>query len=261
MYTMGLTSPEETIQVEGWAAQYPEVKAEVEAIQRTLEGYALANAVEPPASVKEKLFGKLEEKENSIPVIGMNGSSSPAKVVSISPVWKYVAAASVLLFIGSTYFGFNYYNKYNTVNNELASTKTALQQEKDMASMLNKERDMMSDPNAVPVSLNKAGVMDGAARIYWMKDTKDVYIDPTHMPVPPKGKQYQFWGIVDGKPVSGGMINMDQGDVKANINGMTVHLHKMKSFGKAEAFAVSLEDAGPEKEKPTEVVVVGTVSL
>lgn len=261
LYAMGLASPEEVLQVEGWAAQYPEVRAELDAIQNSLETYAQANAVPPGDDVKKKLFSRISNTDDTTatPVVTM--SQAKAKVLGISPVWKYAAAASILLFITSAVFTYTYYNKYGAASTELASVKTELQKQKDMAAMMKKDMDMMSDPNAVPVSLDKVSDMDGAARIYWMKDTKEVYIDPTHMPAPPKGKQYQFWAIVEGKPVSGGMINMDEGSVKANINGMTVHLHKMKSFGKAEAFAVSVEDAGPEKEKPDHVVVVGKVSL
>jgi hypothetical protein len=42
-------------------------------------------------------------------------------------------------------------------------------------------------------------------------------------------------------------------------DGRIVHLQKMKSFGKAEAFAVSLEEAGPEKPQPSKVVVLGKI--
>jgi anti-sigma-K factor RskA len=261
LYAMGLSSVEETKQVEQWAAQYPEIKAEIAAIQSGLEGYAQAHAVQPPPEVKAKLFGKINEDNDAVPVIEMNQANRPGRIATISPLWKYLAAASVLLFVVSGILTYNYYNKYNAAASELASTRNELQQEKEMAAMLNKERDMMSSPNALPVSLNKVSDMDGAARIYWMKDTKEVYIDPSHMPAPPSGMQYQFWAIVDKKPVSGGMIPLEQGNVKANINGMTVHLVKMKSFGKAEAFAVSLEKAGPERPTPDKVVVLGSVSL
>ena len=105
----------------------------------------------------------------------------------------------------------------------------------------------------MPVSLKPMpNVPDGAARIYWMQDTHEVYIDPSNLPKAPEGMQYQFWGIVDGKPVSGGMITTLK-------DGKTVHVQKMKSFGKAEAFAVSLEKAGPEKPAPSTVYVMGKI--
>jgi anti-sigma-K factor RskA len=87
-----------------------------------------------------------------------------------------------------------------------------------------------------------------------MKNTGEVYIDPSNLPKAPAGKQYQFWAIVDGVPVSGGMIKTD-----LEINGKKVHIQRMKSFGQAQAFAVSLEDAGPEKPAPSKVVVLGKI--
>jgi anti-sigma-K factor RskA len=48
----------------------------------------------------------------------------------------------------------------------------------------------------------------------------------------PAGKQYQLWAIVDGKPVDAGMIGDCEG------------LCKMKVIDHAEAFAVTLENAG-----------------
>jgi anti-sigma-K factor RskA len=83
-----------------------------------------------------------------------------------------------------------------------------------------------------------------------MQNTKEIYIDPSNLPEAPEGKQYQFWAIVDGKPVNGGIITTE-------INGKKVHVQKMKSFGSAQAFAVSIEDAGPEKPVPSEVVAMG----
>ena len=253
LYVMGLTSKEETLQVEQWADQYPEVRAEIAAIQEGLEGYAKAHAIEPDASLKEKIFKQIEQNTTAAPVADMRSSNSTGKVYSISPFWKYAAAASIILLVGSLVLNYQYYHKYETAQTELQQQKElAASMHNDMDDM-NKNMGIMADPKATPVSLEHTpDAPDGAARIYWVKNTQEVYIDPSNLAPAPQGKQYQFWGIVDGKPVSGGMINTE-------INGKKVHLQKMKSFGKAEAFAVSLEDAGPEKPVPTKVMVVGKI--
>ena len=248
---MGLTSAAETAEVAQWAKQYPEVAGEIEAIQSGLEGYAKAHAVEPGASVKEKIFASINQQKTT-PVVNLKtNGNAPAKVYSISPAWKYAAAASIVLLIGSAILNYTFYNKYQSANSELASTQTELQQQKELANNMNNDMGVMTNKNAMPVSLAAMpDVPDAAARIYWMQNTKEVYIDPSNLPKVPAGKQYQFWAIVDGKPVSGGMITTE-------INGRTVHVQKMKSFGSAQAFAVSLEDAGPEKSVPTKVMVMG----
>lgn len=251
LYAMGLTTEEETVQVEQWARQYPEVQAEILSIQAGLENYAKAHALEPSALVKDKLLKRIQAESSKTPVVATAGSVAPVR--SISSFWKYAAAASIILLIGSGILNYQYYNKYKSASNELQSAQTELQQQKDIVAAMHDDMGVMTDKNAVPVSLDPMpDVPEAAARIYWVKNTKEVYIDPSNLPKAPDGMQYQFWGIVDGKPVSGGMIN-------TTINGKTVHIQKMKSFGRAEAFAVSLEKAGPEAPAPTRVFVMGKI--
>ena len=251
LYCMGLTSATETAEVAAWAKQYPEVAAEIEAIQSGLEAYAQTHAIAPGASVKEKLFAAINTGK-AAPVVDLKPvDRTTAKVYSISPAWKYAAAASIILLIGSLVLNYTFYSKYQTTDKELAYTQSELEKEKNIAKAMKGDMDVMINPDAMHVKLDgMPNVPDAKARIYWMKNTKEVYVDPSNLPEVPAGKQYQFWAIVDGKPVNGGIIS-------TKINGKTVHVQKMKSFGSAQAFAISIEDAGPEKPAPTEVVSMG----
>ena len=246
---MGSTSVAETAEVAQWTKEYPEVASEIYSIQSVLETYAQAHAVAPDASVKQKLFAAINTG-NTTPVVELKTTQ---KVYSISPVWKYAVAASIALLLGSAILNYIFYNKYQTANTELASTQSELQEQKDLAAGMNKDMGVMTNKNATTVSLpGMPDVPDAAARIYWMKNTNEVYIDPSNLPQAPAGKQYQFWAIVDGVPVNGGIIT-------TQVNGKTVHIQKMKSFGNAQAFAVSMEEAGPEKPAPTKVMVMGKI--
>lgn len=257
LYCMGLTSAEETADVKQWAAKYPEVAAEIKAIETGLEKYAQENSITPVTPVKEKIFAAINTNTTA-PVVDMKKARNAGTSVIVrrsSPFWKYAAAASIILLAGSLFFNYTFYNKNESLSSELVSTQTDLLKQKEMAGAMKQEMGIMSDKDAVPVSLNAMpDVADAAARIYWMKNNGDVYIDAANLPAAPKGKQYQFWGIVDGVPVSGGMI-----DTNIEVDGKKVHIQKMKSFGRAQAFAVSLEDAGPEKPAPSKVVVLGKI--
>ncbi len=250
---MGLTSAAETAEVAAWASQYPEVAAEIEAIQSGLESYAQTHAVAPAASVKEKLFAAINTGTTA-PVINLKSAEkTTAKVYSISPAWKYAAAASILLLVGSVIFNIVFYDKYNSANKELASTQTELQQQIASAQSMDTAIRVMGNMQATQVVAKSIDTTnaDMGARIYWMKNTNEVYIDPANLPKAPEGKQYEFWAIVEGAPVNGGVITTE-------INGKKVHVQKMKSFGKVQAFAISLEDAGPAKAKPDKVMAVGS---
>src|SRR4051812_35450019 len=103
-----MANEQEIAQVLAMAKQYPEVSAEIVSIEQGLEHYAHVHAVNPPIKLKEKIFTEINgaHRKNI-------SQAAPAKVVS-SSFWKYVAAASIILLIGSTIFNVNYYRKYET---------------------------------------------------------------------------------------------------------------------------------------------------
>lgn len=238
---MGLSTAEENKQVEQWIAQFPEVAAELSAIQAGLESYATAHSVQPSGLVKEKLFSRL-----NLPL----AEKPQAAVVPMSNRWKWAVAASVVLLIGSAVANFIYYSKFKETSNELASVKQQMGEMARLNEELKNDGMIVSNPNSMPVSLKGMENMpDAKAKIFWMQNSGEVFIDATNLPETPVGKQYQFWAIVDGVPVSGGMI--------LKTNKGSFKLQRMKSFGKAEAFAISLEKE--EVKQPTEVVSMGKI--
>jgi anti-sigma-K factor RskA len=248
LYASGLTSAEENKQVEAWVHQYPEVAAELNAIEAGLEQYAFANAKAPAAGVKDKLFKAINSsnKITALPEI------IPAKLVPIKNYWKWAAAASVALLISSSVMNLMFYNKYTAATNELKQSQEqvliAAQQVKDMK----EDMSYVHSPFSKPVALNGMDPMpEATAKIFWMTNTGDVMIDASNLPDAPQGMQYQFWAIVDGVPVNGGMII-------TNDKGQKFRMQKMKSFGKAEAFAISLEKEGGNPT-PTKVVSKGVI--
>lgn len=253
LYAAGITTPEETELVEASVKQYPEVAAELNAIQLGLENYAQANAIEPGANVKSKIF----EAINTATVSAANqsnntGVAAQAKIVTVGNYWKWAAAASIALLIGSAALNMMYYNKYETASKGLKETQEQLAQVQQQSNQIKNDLDIVHNPNSVPVALKgQQSMPDATAKIFWMQDTKAVMVDASNLPDPPAGKQYQFWAIVDGKPVDGGLII-------TNDKGKKYRMQQMKSFGRAEFFAISLEKEGGNAT-PTTVVSVGKI--
>ncbi len=248
LYASGLTSEEESVQVQAWVKQYPEVAVELATIEAGLEQYAFANAKAPSPAVKEALFEKIGSSNDVV----SKETKATAKVVPVKNYWKWAAAASVALLIGSTAMNWMYYNKFTAVAAELRQTQDqallVAQQMKDMK----EDMSYVHSPFSKPVALNGMDPMpEATAKIFWMTNSGDVMIDASNLPDAPQGMQYQFWAIVDGVPVDGGMI-------VTNDKGQKFHMQKMKSFGKAEAFAISLEKAGGNPT-PTKVVSKGII--
>ena len=251
LYITGITTEEETLEVEQWINQYPEIKSEVEDLQEMIQSYALADAIEPDASlkdkiltkikpddsVKDKIFSRIQSQQTQQPFsVFRNEKIEEAKVFSLPAYYKWAIAASIILLLGSLLLNYSFYNKYQNASNDLQVAQQQLSREQQLAAAMNKDMDVMTDKNARPVVLNGTEHSpESVAKIFWMKNTGDVYVDPTNLPETPAGKQYQLWAIVDGKPVDAGMISTEKG---------IYHIQKMKTFGKAEAFAITLEKAG-----------------
>lgn len=235
---MGLSSHEETAQVEAWVIEFPEVKKELQEIEISLESYAQANAMEPSASVKEKIISQINPnvKENTLSFTKADTATSEPVIYRIPSYFKFVAAAMFVLLIGSAILNYSYYNKYQSASTDLQVAQQKIAEKDSLNLAMNKDMNVITDKNSLPVVLKgTAHSPEALAKIFWMKNTGEVYIDPSNLPAVPAGKQYQLWAIVDGKPISGGMISTEKG---------IYHIQKMKSFGKAEAFAITLENTG-----------------
>jgi anti-sigma-K factor RskA len=252
LYATGLASEQEKEQVKLWVAQYPEVANELSQIENSLEAYSKSYAIQPDASVKEKLFFKIKETAIA-PVIAINSSDYHANKKNTGFLyWKIVAAALLLLLIGSVIINISLYNKNNTTSSLLASTNQQLQSIADKNEEMKQDMQIVQSKYSMPVSLSGLeAAPDAAAKIFWMKNTGEVFIDASNLPNAPSGKNYQLWAFVDGKPVDAGIITAKSGD--------TYRIQKMKTFGKVEAFAVSLEEVKdiPNTSPQGPVLVMG----
>lgn len=235
LYAMGISSEEESKIVEQNLKQFPELKADLNEIEMSLENYAMSNAVEPSSSVKQKIINQIfpeasKQEAQSAPIVSINRRNA------IPLFYKSVAAAVFILLIGSFVVNYTYFKKYHTTQQQLDVAQQKLDEQETANQAMTRDLNVVTDRYALPVVLNGTPHSpDALAKIFWMKNTGQVYIDPSNLPKVPTGKQYQLWGIVDGKPVSGGMIQTSKG---------LYSIQKMKSFGKVDAFAITLEKAG-----------------
>jgi anti-sigma-K factor RskA len=255
-YAMGLASEQEVKQVAEMIARYPEVKAELHEIEVSLENFDSKNAVEPPSHLKAKILAKVSGSQ--VPVSG-NGKAD-AKVVSIAPAkqsnfFKYAAAILLLAVAGggiyilmlqdalSTYRDLA--TKYDFENDEL---NRQLQATSDSVKQMNSEIALLKTPSMKSIELKGMDVApDSKAMAYANTSTGEVYLEIMNLPAAPDGMQYQFWGIVDGKPVTAGMIPLSD----------TSGIHAMTTVPNAVAYAISLEPKGGSQQPTGKIYVMG----
>ncbi len=250
MYVLGVASPQEMNQVEELRLTHPAINEEITTIEKTLEAYAFANAIAPSSTIKEELFGSLNLSASNTGT-GIVVPMPRNNVVSIAP-FKRLAAAAVLLLICSSVLNFFYYNKYKEVNDKNQESQKQIAALNQHLTEVDKDMSIVQSKYSEPVALKGLDAAPNAgAKIFWMKNTGEVYVDPLNLPLAPIGKQYQLWAIVDGKPVDGGMIT--------SKDGKTYSIQKMKSFGKAQAFAITLETEGGNPQPKGTMYVKGEI--
>ncbi len=249
LYVLGKTNEQETAQVLAWKAQYPEVGAELLAIEDSLEQYDLAKAVSPSLDTKKNLLTaikntkvetiekveKIEKVEEvAAPVVPMN----TAVVKPMSNTLKYAAAAVAILFVVSAINNFSTYTKCKKANDALAVAEQKINnQNEELVSLKNNLEVPLNNSSQQVVLKGTATAPTSTAKIFWIRNTGDVYVEASGLPEAPTGMQYQLWAIIDGKPVDAGMIAY-------NKKGQKYNIQKMKAFGKAQAFAITLEKEG-----------------
>lgn len=257
-YVLGLASAEERAEFEQRCAMHAELRQAKEAFEISLEQHALANAMPPPVNLKEKIWSDLQIATPAQSVAGNNAGTTitqPLAPVRSFSFAKMLAAASIILLVGSTLLNFYFYNQYKTTsaqlndliaqNEQMASNNTIMQTK---LQQFERNFEIITNTNMAIIAMKGQSVApQSATTVYWNKQTRDVYLLINDLPQPVSGKQYQLWAIVDGVPVDAGMLDMS----------LASGLVKMKNIPKAQAFAITLENAGGSKTPTMPIYVVG----
>jgi anti-sigma-K factor RskA len=253
-YVLGSATPAERTEVETMAARHPEVKEELSAIEDAMNAYALKHAVEPPAHLKDKVLGAIANTPRQADVtkeFRIGPDNAEAEKRSFSPL-SIAAAIALLISIPLNIF---LYNRLSNDENKITAMNTAVQtltgsmKDSSVAYVgMRNELYVLKDPmfKMVPLSGLKTAP-DAKAMVCWCPGSKELYFEPEKMPAAPKGKQYQLWAIVNGKPVDAGMIDMTPG------------MQKMKLVANATAFAVTLEKEGGSPMPTGDMYVMGNI--
>ncbi|RYZ30874.1 MAG: anti-sigma factor [Chitinophagaceae bacterium] len=251
-YVLGLATDAERQEFERMCVDYPEITAARDSFERSLEEQLLQDAVVPPAFLKERIFETLkpsvkedgfQQKLEETPVRRMN-------------VWKWIAAASLILLAGAAFWAYSTNEKYNDLSAKQAAIQEQLAQKNNELATMKADAQMLYKPGMKMVSLKGTQEAPQAyTTVYW--DTtgasKDVYLMINNLPQPPSEKQYQLWALLDGQPIDLGVFDYDVREKRLLV--------RMKNVQNAQAFAITLERRGrPNQEKPEgQIYVVGNL--
>lgn len=238
-YVLGLVSDAERAEFEALSQQYREIALARDSFEKSLEENLLKDAVNTSPQLKELI----NEKLKSIPADN-SASREPRAVIRKMNYWKWIAAASVILLVVTTYLSINTYNR----NRELTATNNEIQNQLQNSNIrlneIEQERNILMGSGMKMAALKgTAHAPEALATVYWdTAKTKNVYLLINNMPRPSSDKQYQLWALFDGKPVDLGVFDM-------NIRQERMFV-KIQNVQKAQAFAITLEPKGGS-QKPT----------
>jgi anti-sigma-K factor RskA len=246
-YVSGLATSNEIQELERGMKQYPEVAAAVNDCQLDMEQYVTLQSKTPPADLKQRILHIIVNEEAARESGTFTDETVteefPETKVYVSSSWRWIAAAAILLLLGSmvlNYVFFGQVNDYKGRYEALLSTHNTLASESNLyktrMDKMEHSMDLVKDPSMKTVKMPGTKPFPSAlATVYWNQHSKEVFVMVNNLPEPAADKQYQLWAIVDGKPVDMGVFEM------GNQHEL---LQKMKSINNAEMFAITLEKKG-----------------
>ncbi|RAJ79365.1 anti-sigma-K factor rskA [Chitinophaga dinghuensis] len=238
-YVLGIADAQEVAELEGLRRDHPEIAAAISECERWLYKTAGSQAIPAADNIRESIFSSLENEMTSSDSLPLQPSVLSPK--RNKPVFRYLAAASLALLIVSAGANIYLYYQYKQVAKGYIALLT--DQHKMLAenqvyqtrlSAMYRDIQQMSDSSVQKILMRGVpGKESNLITVYWNVKTKDVYLLANRLPKAPEGRQYQLWAIVNGKPVDAGMLTNDEGVIM-----------QLKSVKDAQAFAVTLENAG-----------------
>lgn len=250
LYVAGSLSEKENQDVYEAMQKYPEIKSEVEAIEKAI--VKLTSSVAPKGRLL--VFNDIKNKIIPNKVISLDRDSKK------SNWFKYAGwAASIALLVGSLWM----YNQNNELKNaiEVANNKNVDLEEK--ISNANQSLANTKELNTILRSKNIATITLGGqaispesyAKVYWNKEEQLAYIDVAGLPEPPAGKVYQVWSLkLDPlSPTSIGILeNFATDDNK---------VFALANTNDSQAFGITLEpEGGSESPTMEQLYTLGVVS-
>jgi anti-sigma-K factor RskA len=233
-YVLGLADAGERAEFEQLCRKYPELVKAREQFEEQLEKHALANVVKPPAAVRQKVLAAVQEiaAQSTQKIPAMETTTTPVRRMN---VWRWVAAAAVVLLAVNVYMAYTASQKNEDLAAMNRDLQTRLDSSDNVLQRIIAERNDIVDKGTIVVNLEGTkNAPQAAASIFWDSAKANVYLVVQNMPKLPNDKQYQLWAIIDGVPKDLGVFDVKDENM----------IIKMTGVQKAQAFAITIEKQG-----------------
>ena len=249
LYALKALSESEMREVEAMAKAHPEIAIELTSSIDAMEDYLLLHSAKPSEGLKSKIMLTLSNSNQVNEVV----------VKQRTPLYKYLAVACIVGMLLSSITLFTMFGKLKTSEIEITSLRSNSERLAQQMDSLNSKYNIIQRNLQIAQSIEYKNVLlkgvdksdNCQVDVYWNNNTHETYLHVKWMHPLPKGKQYQLWALVDGKPVDAGLLDMEVASTT---------FQKVKNVMQAQTFAITIENEGGS-ESPTlsTLHVVGNV--
>lgn len=239
LYVAGALSEKENQQIYNLMKEHPEILGEIQEIEKSIS--ILTAQVAPKNtdnSFKNVLIKMLQEKEDSVKTIPLRTSKNNW-VTYTGWAAAFVVGTTLILSLSKNA---NLEGQLDTINDakqqyeiQLDKTNSDLAENKKLLAVI-RNKDIVT----IPLQGQKVSP-ESYAKVYWNKNTQNVYLDLQGLPEPPEGKVYQVWSLkLDPlTPTSLGTID--------NFTANNTKVFTVNNPNESQAFGITLEPAGGSK--------------
>ncbi len=238
LYVLGKLDAQESAAVELMAAQHPEVRAEIDAIEQAMEVYAQMHGQTPPQGTLGEILSRVDALRPAAKTATPLSPKSPRLLI-------YFVLAAALVSIVAALWAFN--SKRQT-EAQIAQVQLRLDSIRVSCDAIARENaanraELDFLKNISTTSIIMRGVPDkdpaAVASVYFNPEQGKAFLNVVNLPTPPAGKQYQLWVLIgDSPPADMGVFDLP------STPGTLKEIAFRSEFSNQVKFAVTLEDAG-----------------
>lgn len=227
-YVLGLATEAERQEIEAMCRQYPEIEQALHDFEVSLEKHLLKEAINPPEDLKQKILLSLNitnnnsyQKNGHVPVRRIN-------------LWRWVAAACIVLLAGTGYLFYGTWDKYHKLlaeKNSLENTTNTPDRDEIMAAL----HPIVQRPSVKwSIMAEPKNTSHCMAHVYWDSLSTSTYLLLGNIPRPLSDKQFQLWALQDNQATNLGLFDIQK-------EGKLV---QMRNVTNGKVFVITIEPKG-----------------
>lgn len=209
-YILGDTSIAESVEVEHYISEYPEIDHEYNRLQNNLEIMSKSNAVESPKHILESILAAIEDK----PVINLNTQTQKTPWYSIAASFAAVAFAVMSLLMHQK--NMVLIDENQVVVDEIFDLRSDIEENNSKLDNVMLQFMKLNNPETEKYVLRgNSRAKDLKTVAYINQIDKTSMIDVVSLPKLPAEQQYQMWAELQDKMVSLGILDANDRNLRS----------------------------------------------